>query len=50
MYFLELKLILIQIERLVCEETIRELFSQYDCEVVDVKIKQYKIDEVIKCS
>eukprot|EP01034_Spumella_vulgaris_P034480 gene34480-42525_t len=34
-----------QIDRLVYEETIRELFSHFDCEVVDVKIKQYTINE-----
>eukprot|EP01034_Spumella_vulgaris_P034481 gene34481-42526_t len=34
----------LMIDRLVYEETIRELFSHFDCEVMDVKFKQYKID------
>lgn len=35
-----------QLTYMVYEQTIRELFSQYNCEVVDVAIKQYKIDQV----
>eukprot|EP01034_Spumella_vulgaris_P032078 gene32078-39623_t len=34
-----------QIDHLVCEETLRALFSQTGGEVVDVRIKQYRIDE-----
>eukprot|EP01034_Spumella_vulgaris_P030768 gene30768-38030_t len=34
-----------QTDRLVCEETIRTLFSFAGGEVLDVRIKQYRIDE-----
>ncbi len=31
---------------MIYEQTLRDLFSGYDCEVIDVTIKQYKIDNV----
>ncbi len=31
---------------MVYEQTIRDLFSNYECEVIDVTIKQFKIDQV----
>jgi hypothetical protein len=31
---------------MVYEQTVRDLFSVYGCEVVDIAFKQYTIDEV----
>jgi hypothetical protein len=31
---------------MVYEQTIRDLFSYYDCDVLDVRIKSFKIEEV----
>jgi hypothetical protein len=32
---------------MVYEQTIRDLFSGYGCDVIDVSLKQFKLEEVI---